>query len=180
MGKAKQAQAQEGVRGNMDTDTNLDQHHQHHHQAVTIIHYRAVDQERTVVLSCMDDDDTHLEAVYIHKAAEEEGKGMDKENSLALSLMMEEPLELVVMKMMLLPPPPQPLLLLLLLLWMIWKMTFALCPMVHWQVVVVVRRENTDKVACRKERACNKDTDKDTEDIHKVRKIQGEQEELNL
>jgi hypothetical protein len=41
--------------------------------------------------------------------------------------------------------------------------------------VQVVGRENRDKVACRKERAYNKDTDKDTEDIHKIRKIQGEQ-----
>jgi hypothetical protein len=52
-------------------------------------------------------------------------------------------------------------------------MTFALCPMVQ-----VVGRENRDKVACRKEKAYNKDKDKDTEDIHKIRKNQGEQ--LNL
>ena len=54
--------------------------------------------------------DTHLEVVDIRKV--EEGKGMDKENSQALSLV--EALELV-MKIKL----P--------LLWMIWKMTFALC-----------------------------------------------------
>ena len=82
---------------------------------------------------------------------------MDKEYSQALSLM--EELELV-MKM-----EPS--------LWMIWKMTFVLCPMMQ-----VVGRENRDKGVCRKERACNKDTDKDTEDIHKIRKNQGEQ--LNL
>ena len=54
-------------------------------------------------------------------------------------------------------------------------MTFALCPMVQ-----VVGREDRDKVACCKERAYNKGTDKDTEDIHKNRKNQGEQKELNL
>ena len=54
-------------------------------------------------------------------------------------------------------------------------MTFALCPKVQ-----VVERENRDKVACRKERAYNKDTDKDTEDIHKIRKDQGEQWNLRL
>ena len=133
-------QAQE--KGNMDTDMNLD---------LMLLHYRAVDQERTVV-ACMD---THLEAVDIHKV--EEGKGTDKENSQALPLM--EVLELL-MKM----KPP---------LWMIWKMAFALC-------LMVVERENRDKEACRKERACNKDTDKDIEDIHRNRKNQGEQKELNL
>ena len=102
--------------------------------------------------------DTHLEAVDTHKA--EEGKGMDKENSQALLLM--EALELVL-KM----KPP--------LMWMIWKTTFAL-----YLIVQVVGRENKDKVACRKERAYSRDTDKDTEDIHKNRKNQGEQKELNL
>ena len=138
------------VKGNMDTDTNLDP------MVQAVIHYRAVDQERTVVLSCMD---THLEVEDIHKGVE--GKGMDKENSQALSLM--EALELV-MKM----SPP-------LLLWMTWKMTFALLPMVQ-----MVARENRDKVECRKERAYNKDTDKGTEDIHKIRKNQGEQKEQEL
>ena len=52
-------------------------------------------------------------------------------------------------------------------------MTFALCPKVQ-----VVERENRDKEACRKERAYNKDTDKDTEDIHKIRMDQGEQSNL--
>ena len=70
----------------MDTDTDLDPTDQ------VVIHYRAVDQERTVALSCMD---THLEAENIHKA--EEGKGMDKEDSQALSLM--EALELRKMKL---------------------------------------------------------------------------------
>ena len=129
----------------MDTDMNLDPMHQ------AVIHYRAVDREHTVVLSCMDN---HLEVEEdIHKA--EEGKGMDKENSQALALM--EALE-SLMKM------KSPL------LWMIWTMTFALCPMVQ-----VVGRESRDKVACRKERAYNKDKDKDIEDIHKIRKVQGEQ-----
>jgi hypothetical protein len=130
----------------MDMDTNLDP------MVQAVIHYRAVDQERTVVLSCMD---THLEAVDIHKAGE--GKG-DKENSQALPLM--EALELLKME------PP--------LLWMIWKITFAL-----FLTVQVVKHGNRDKVACRKERAYNKDTDKDTEDTHKIRENQGEQE-LNL
>jgi hypothetical protein len=68
----------------MDTDTNLDPTDQ------AVIHYRAVDLDRiVVVLSCMD---THLEAENIHRA--EEDKGMDKENSQALSLM--EALELVM------------------------------------------------------------------------------------
>ena len=128
----------------MEKDMNLDPTNQ------MVIHYRAVAQERTAALSYMD---THLEAEDIRKV--EEGKGMNKENSQALTLM--EALELV-MKM----KPP--------LLW-IWKLTFALLPMVQ-----VVGRENRDKVACRKERAYNKDTDKDTEDIHKIRKNQGEQE----
>ena len=126
----------------MDRDTNL---------TLMVLHYRAVDQERTVA-ACMD---THLEAVDIHKV--EEGKGMDKENSQVLPLM--EALELL----MKLKSP---------LSWMIWKMTFALC-------LVVVGRENRDKVACRKERAYNRDTDKDTEDTHKIRRDQGGQE-LNL
>ena len=107
-----------------------------------------------MVLSCMD---SHLEAVDIHKA----GKGMDKESSQALPLM-EEALELV-MKM----KPP--------LMRMIWKMTFVLYLMVQ-----VVGRENRDKAACRMERAYNKDTDKGTEDIHKIRKNQGELKELDL
>ena len=88
---------------------------------------------------------------------------MDKENSQAMLLM--EELELV-MKIKL-------------SLWMIWKMTFALCLM-----MAVVGCENRDKVACRKERAYNKDTDKDTdkdtEDIHKIHKYQGEQLNLRL
>ena len=128
----------------MEKDMNLDPTNQ------MVIHYRAVAQERTAALSYMD---THLEVEDIRKV--EEGKGMNKENSQALTLM--EALELV-MKM----KPP--------LLW-IWKLTFALLPMVQ-----VVGRENRDKVVCRKERAYNKDTDKDTEDIHKIRKNQGEQE----
>ena len=65
----------------MDTDTDLDPTDQ------VVIHYRPVDQEHTVELSCLD-----LEAETIHKA--EEGKGMDKEDSQALSLM--EALELVM------------------------------------------------------------------------------------
>jgi hypothetical protein len=131
-------------KGDMDMDTNLDP------AAQAVIHYRAVDQERTVVLSCMD---TRLEAVDIHKVEEgEEGKG-DKENNQALPVMES------LMKM----KPPS-----------FWKIAFALCRMVQ-----VVGRENRDKVACRKERAYNKDKDKDTEDIHKIRKDQGEQE-LNL
>jgi hypothetical protein len=136
-------------KGNMDMDTNLDPVVQ------AVIHYRAVDQEHTVVLSCMD---THLEAVDIHKAEEgEEGKG-DKENSQALLM------EVLESSMKMKPPS----------LSMIWKMTFALC-----LIVQVVGRENRDKVACRKERAYNKDKDKDTEDIHRIRKDLGEQE-LNL
>ena len=129
----------------MDTDTNLDP------MVQAVIHYRAVDQERTCT-------DTHLEAVDTHKV--EEGKGMDKENSQALLLM-----EAIVLVLKMKPP----------LMWMIWKMAFALYLMVQ-----VVGRENKDKVACRKERAYNRDTDKDTEDIHKNRKNQGEQKELNL
>ena len=73
-----QAQAEE--KGNMDTA-----------MVQVVNHYRVVDQERTVALTCMD---THLEAEDIHKA--EAGKGMDTENSQALPLM--EALE-VVMKM---------------------------------------------------------------------------------
>ena len=72
----------------MDTDTNLNP------MVQAVIHYRAVDQGRTVYK------DTHLE-VDIHKA--EEGKGMDKENSQAL------PLEALEMLMKMKPP----------LLWMI-------------------------------------------------------------
>ena len=49
-------------------------------------------------------------------------------------------------------------------------MTFAL-----YLTVQVVERENRDKEACRKERAYNKGTDKDTEDIHKIRMNQGGQ-----
>ena len=58
---------------------------------------------------------------------------------------------------------------------MIWKLTFALILMVQ-----AAGCENRDKVACRKERAYNKDTDKDTVDIHRIRKDQGEQKEQNL
>jgi hypothetical protein len=39
-----------------------------------------------------------------------------------------------------------------------------------------VGRENKDKAACRMEGAYNKDKDKDTEDIHRIRKNQGEQQ----
>ena len=49
----------------MDTDTDLDQTDQ------VVIHYRAVDQERTVELSCMD---THLEAENIHKIRKDQGE----------------------------------------------------------------------------------------------------------
>lgn len=47
-------------------------------------------------------------------------------------------------------------------------------------MVQVVGRENRDKAGYRMERAYSKDTDKDTEGIHKNRKNQGEQKELNL
>jgi len=77
----------------MDTDTNLDPRDQ------AVIHYEAVDQERTVVLYM----DTHLVVEDIHKAAEE-GKGMGKENNQALPLMeaielamkMKSPLLLII------------------------------------------------------------------------------------
>ena len=127
-------------KGNMDMDTNSDP------VVLAVNRYKVVDRERTVVLPCMD---THLEEVDIHKA--EEGKG-DKENNQAL------PLKEAVESLKKMKPPS---------LWMIWKMTFALC--------LMVGRENRDKVVCRKERAYNKDKDKDTDDIHKIHKDQGEQ-----
>jgi hypothetical protein len=120
--------------------------------AAAVIHYRAVVDQERIV--CMD---IHLEAVVdIHKV--EEGMGMDK----ALPLM--EVFEFVL-KM-----EPS-------LMSMIWKTTFAL-----FLTVQAVGRENRDKVACRMERAYNKDTDKDTEDNHKNQgeQNQGQRKELNL
>lgn len=89
-----QVQVQE--EGNIDTDTGLYQSVQ------TVIHYGAVDQERTVVAYM----DTHLE-VGIHKA--QEGKGMYKDSPV-LPLM--QVLELMGMKP--------------LWMWKIWKMSFVL------------------------------------------------------
>jgi hypothetical protein len=112
---------------------------------------RAVDQERTV-LSCMD---THLEVVDIHKA--EEGKGMDKEDSLLLLMEVRES----VVKMP--------------LMWKIWRMAFLLFPMVQ-----MVGLEDRDMLACRTGRAYKMGMDKNTEDIHKNRKNQGVQKQLIL
>ena len=114
---------------------------------MAVVHYTAVDQEYTVLAGM----NIHLQ-VDTHRA--EEYKGKDKEDSPA-SPLMEVP-ESIMMKK-------------LVLVWKIWRATLFLDLMVQ-----VVELEDRDKTAYRMGKVYNKGTDKDTEEIHKVRMNQVE------
>ena len=90
--------------------------------------------------------------VDTHRA--EEYKGKDKEDSPALPL--KEVPESMKKK--------------LVLVWKIWRMTLVLDLMVQ-----AVELEDRDKAAYHMGKVYNKGTDKDTEEIHKVRMNQAEQ-----